>query len=650
VIRSVAIALLVAGCSASGGVTALHDLHQPSTPVTQPSLTDDFYTLPYPNALHFGSDGTLDLSRYPQPDPGTILAQYLDAFATLKGAGTNSGIYFRFDRAIDPATLPADANASVDAAATAFIVDVTPGSPTYGMKRPVRARFVESAYDFIGPNWLALLPFPGVPLREKTTYAAILTDGIHAKGGGVVHRAGDLDAVLTGSRTDDRIAAAKSAYAPLTDWLATQPGLAAHVVDATVFTTGDFTSIMFALRQAVLDQAPSPSLAGLKYDGEDQPGVDDVYEGTYQGPNFQTGTAPYLSGTGGAIAFDASGKPKLDHLETLRVAMTVPKGAPMPAAGWPVVIYAHGTGGDYKSFLSDGSGRDAALIRDGSGNVITRIAMISIDQVVHGARVPPGTNYDLAFFNLKNLPAFRDNVKQGALDDFQLLRLVKNIHVATAPSTNAPIQFDPKHIYFKGHSQGGLTGPLFVAAEPEVQASIFSGAGGVIIYALLNKTQPVNIPAVVGALFHDPVDEFHPVLNLAQSYAESSDPENYARYYFREPPSGFAAKPIYQSLGIVDHYTPIPVIKALALAMGVQPVTPRLEPIDGLDLAGLTFGDPPVASNVAGGTATGVLLEYTAAPGSDGHFVAFDIPAAIQQSNRFLGTHVVSGTATLTKP
>jgi hypothetical protein len=92
------------------------------------------------------------------------------------------------------------------------------------------------------------------------------------------------------------------------------------------------------------------------------------------------------------------------------------------------------------------------------------------------------------------------------------------------------------------------------------------------------------------------------------------------------------------------------VIKALALAMGVQPVGPQLLPIEGLDLAGQTWATAPVQNNVAGGAATGVVLEYTAPAGDDGHFVVFDVPAAVQQSNRFLGTHVVSGTATLTTP
>jgi coproporphyrinogen III oxidase len=72
------------------------------------------------------------------------------------------------------------------------------------------------------------------------------------------------------------------------------------------------------------------------------------------------------------------------------------------------------------------------------------------------------------------------------------------------------MKFDTSKIYFKGHSQGGLTGPLFLVAEPEVKAAILSGAGGDLIYSLLNKTEPNNIPKIVQGLVHDPADEFHP--------------------------------------------------------------------------------------------------------------------------------------------
>jgi hypothetical protein len=229
------------------------------------------------------------------------------------------------------------------------------------------------------------------------------------------------------------------------------------------------------------------------------------------------------------------------------------------------------------------------------------------------------------------------------------VRLIHTVN-QTLPTTGKLLKFDTSKIYFKGHSQGGLTGPLFLSAEPEVKAAVLSGAGGALIESLLHKTEPVNIPQVVQALLHDPADQYHPLLSLIQGYFEDTDPLNYGRLFFREPPSGFAAKSIFQTLGIVDHYTPIPSIEALALGMGVQPAGPQLVSIEGLALTQTQWGDAPITGNVAGGQATGVLLEYTAKTGSDGHFVVFDIPAAIAQSNRFLATHAATGSARLDPP
>jgi hypothetical protein len=639
--------VLLSGCNVATPIVALHDLHQGTTQVNVPSLTDDFYALPFPNDVRLEADGSIDLRRYPRL-PG-ILTDYVETIdKEVRGAGPNAGMFFRFDGPLDHELLPEDAAASVDPAASVFIVDVTPGSPTYGKRMPFRARYTAVSYDVIGPYWLALLPFPGVALRQKTTYAAVLTDKLKSKSGGDVLRALDFGAAMRKDTSDPRIAEAVTKYAPFMKWLDGQPGLADHVVNATVFTTVDATSVMKRLRDAVYAQ-PAPTLQNLADAGDDKAGINHLYEGTYDSPNFQQGDPPYsLTGQGG-IRYDAQGNPELARTENLRVLISLPVG-PMPANGWPIVLYAHGTGGNYKSFIRDGSAVDAAHVVDKNGQLITQMAMISIDQVLHGPRVPEGTNEELAFFNFPNIVAFHDNPKQGALDDFQLLRLVKSIDIAQAPGTGVPIKFDPDRIYFKGHSQGGLTGPLFLAYEPEVKAAVLSGAGGVLIYSLLNKLEPVNIPHLVGVLLRDPVNEFHPLLNLAQAYAEDSDPQNYGHLFFKEPPPGQAPKSIYQSLGLIDTYTPVPNIKALAMAMGVQPVEPRLDEIEGLDLAGLSWGAAPVTQNVAGGQATGVVLEYHAKPGRDGHYVVFDIDDAVSQSNRFLATHSVSGIARLDPP
>jgi hypothetical protein len=44
------------------------------------------------------------------------------------------------------------------------------------------------------------------------------------------------------------------------------------------------------------------------------------------------------------------------------------------------------------------------------------------------------------------------------------------------------------------------------------------------------------------------------------------------------------------------------------------------------------------------------MLEYLQAGRKDGHFVIFDVPAAITQSNRFLAHDYVSGIAHLDPP
>ncbi len=649
---SVLLSFAFAACNASSGppgAVAIHDLHEPSTPVNVPTSDDDFYRLPFPNALWMGSDGTVDLSRHPRAgQPGALVPDYIDTIdAQLTGFGENSAIYFRFDAAIDPTSLPADANASLQDASSVIVVDVTPMSPTYGKRSPVQTKFTTARYDFIGPNWLGVLPFPGIPLRQNTTYAVILTDALKAADGGKVHRYPDFIAAMQkNTSSDPRIAAAQTAYQPLVAWLATQPGLAAHVVNATVYTTRDATSIMTRLRKNIYDVVAAPTLLDLAYNKEDVAGVNQLFEAHYMGPNYQQGDPPYNT-TGGEILSDANGVPMLDRMEDLRLALSIPEGT-MPTAGWPVVIYAHGTGGDYHDFINDGSAHEAASVTDGSGAVIAKMAMLGIDQVLAGPRDPTMSNPDLTFFNFQNPAGARFNPIQGALDDFQLMRLIQAINVAAAPTTGAPIKFDTDRIYFKGHSQGSLTGSLFLAAEPNVKSAVLSGCGAVLILSLLTKTEPVDVAELVASQFLDPVDQFHPVLSLLQAYLEDSDPANYVRYLFSEPPTGFAPKNIFQSLGIVDHYAPIPTNKAQALATGIQPINPMQEPIDGMDLLGINWGNAPTSLNVAGGSATGVLVEYQTTLGEDGHFVVLDEPAGIAQSNRFLATHAATGVSTLT--
>jgi hypothetical protein len=103
-------------------------------------------------------------------------------------------------------------------------------------------------------------------------------------------------------------------------------------------------------------------------------------------------------------------------------------------------------------------------------------------------------------------------------------------------------------------------------------------------------------------------------------------------------------------MGMGDSYVSTAACADFALAIGLAPVNPMLAPIDNLEAAGGAFLDLPVAGNLVGGAATGVLVQYTPPPGTDGHMVVFAVPAAAAQSSRFLASHAASGTAALLPP
>jgi hypothetical protein len=70
--------------------------------------------------------------------------------------------------------------------------------------------------------------------------------------------------------------------------------------------------------------------------------------------------------------------------------------------------------------------------------------------------------------------------------------------------------------------------------------------------------------------------------------------------------------------------------------------------VPGIALRGRSVRAAPITDNLDGTTA--VLVQYPQASASDGHFVVFDVPAAMIQSRRFLGTLANDGVATLVAP
>jgi predicted esterase len=626
--RRLALVLLLGACSDSAPTTALFAI-----PGGPPG--DDFYALPFPNDLWRTADNHLDLSQF--PTNSLIVDTYRQAAQQLDGFGLNEAIYLRFDGPLDPTSLP-DAATSMTADASVYLVNLDASSPDFKARTPIAVKFRADPTATLGGNHIVARPFPGFGLADGTTYALVVTDRIRDAGGGRVAPAASF-AQLLGTGGDQITQDARGVYAPLLDYLdAPDDDERADVVSAAVFTTQHATSIIPAIRKAIF-AAPAP--VGAAVTSPSSNATFKTFTGTYMAPNLQVGDPPYHNPPEGEIRVDTDGAAVVQRMEPMRFALTVPPGA-TPAGGFPIAIYAHGTGGDYVSFIDDGTA--GALALEG-------IAVISTDQVLHGPR-NPGGNPELDFFNIANPFAMRDNSLQGAADAFAQLRLAQGLSIADGART---IKFNPAKVFFFGHSQGGLTGPGFVAFEPSLSGAVMSGTGGLLYLALLYKTAPIDIPMLVQTFLRDdPVDEDNPSLALFQMWAEREDGANYAPLMVRHPgtaPDGspLARRNVFQTEGFTDTFTPNLSIEAFATALGGDIAsTVDEKDVAGLTLRGRSVMPPPFSGNLDGATA--VLAQYKQQPGSDGHFVVFDIPAAQKQASGFLGTLARTGTATVVVP
>ena len=602
--------LVGAACSGDGATPRF-------TSTAEAATEETFYDLPFPNDLRRRADGTLDLAAF--PSNSLLLDQVRTGAETYDGFSTNGAIFVKVDGQLDPGSLP-DPAASMTEDASVYLVDVDPDSPARGERIPVAVKFVAKGALTIGNDILVARPYPGFPLSDGTTYALVVTTRVDSADGIAISTAPGFAKL------------ADPAYQPLFDYL-DEPGGddKDDVAVATVFTTQNAISVARAIQKAVI-AAEDPPFANIVLNNEIS--AMKVFVGNYAAPNFQTGDAPSRNAPAGEIKVGTDGVAIVQRMENLRFSLAVPTGA-TPSTGFPVAIYSHGTGGDYLSGVSDGTAERLAL---------EGVATLSMDQVLHGPR-SPGGNPELDFFNIGNVYAARDNPLQGAADAFSQLRLAKVL--TFDDGTGRIVKLDMNRVFFFGHSQGGLTGPAFVAFDPLVKGAVLSGTGGLLYLSILNKTDPVNFPALAESLLRDePVDVDNPSMALVQLWVDRSDPVTFAPFMVRKPLPGLQPRHIFQTEGFTDTYTPNLCIQAFATAVGLDLVQgPDTKEVLGLTLRGRAIVPAPLTGNLNGVTAG--LAQYKERAGSNGHFVVFDIAAAKQQSAKFLGTLAATGKATV---
>ncbi len=603
----------------------------------------EFYRLPFPNDIRF-RNGHVDLSGHANPgllipEFGNPVDDYFDMIENdLDGFGANSCVFFRFSKWINGATL--------DNMSNLYIVNIDPSSDEYGEKAWSGYKGNNQRKLYICSNWLALCPSMGRPLLPSTTYAAILTSSIKDESGNNLGQDADFTTMLGSSEpSDSNMAAAWQDYTPLRDYISEQAMDGSSIAGAAVFTTESLFPIIQIVRDAVRYEA-MPAASALVTDTSQSAFT--TYTGTVTVPFYQAGTRPFATADqGGAIEYHPFGYPLLVEEEDVKFALTVPVGTP-PVNGWPIVLYAHGTGGSEMSFVDNGVA--GWMAQAGA-------AVMGLEQVQHGDRRKLSSSEaalevnspERLFYNFINPYAARDNNVQSAADYFQLVRFVENFDTVTGEA----ILFDTDNIYFYGHSQGTQGPFIFAAHEPMVKGMILSGAGGCLIESFLNKENPVNVASAIRLVLMDPdLDKAHPLLNLIQLAMDVVDPVSHAPAVFRDTwaPDTYPHRHVFMSHGIGDTFTPEKTILALTKTLllkqwsvpGYAFDTNVVEEIDSLPHSGTYYA--------GGDHVTAVLVQYEPGSSYDGHFVMTNHPDAIAQQIGFVETMIADGTPTLIDP
>lgn len=219
---------------------------------------------------------------------------------------------------------------------------------------------------------------------------------------------------------------------------------------------------------------------------------------------------------------------------------------------------------------------------------------------------------NLGFFQaFHNFVGIRDNFRQAYADLLSLVRLIKGHSIDSALGTT----INDQHIYYMGHSLGGLMGSGFVPMEPSLKASLLNATGGGLTNQLfINSSIGGGAQALVnGILGLDPVnvpDQFAFQPNIVQSIIDPADGLNSAALLLA--PDAGSPRNVIQVEDFGDQVVPNQANEALALAAGLPIFDPFVQNLHqaAISLAIANPGTPgTVTPNAAGGLATAVLLQ-----------------------------------------
>lgn len=645
---------------------AFVDLGPPSVRFDLDGTAEDFFAFPYPSDLRLDADGTPNVENYPNPRNADLLSDLLLVADERPGWPVIPVAHFRFTAPLGPRS--ADDVIAAEAGSPILLLDVDPDSPDRGALVPTIASSLpvdRSTGDYL----LGISARPGFVLVPHRRYAFVVMRSLSDLLGRPLAVEPNLATLAAGGTPSAAWGSEAAAlYAPLFETLRTLSIDPAQVAAATVFTTGDVVEALRTLSDAVL-AAHDVSIEDLSLDPSD--GAHPRYcelLGTLSMPQFQEGTP--IFDTEGRFAFGPDGLPVVQRRETVPVVVTIPR-REMPATGWPLTVYFHGSGGiaaqvvDRGPFVEGG----APAVGEGPAHVVAEHGFAAVGSAlpVSPDRVPGASG--IAYINLSNVAAFPSTFHQGVFEQRLMIEALRTLRIdpaalgactgASLPDGETAHHFDGDAFVGLGQSMGGMYTNMIGAVEPALGALVPTGAGGYWSYFILETGLIPGADTLIGSLIGaegSTLTHLHPGLALLELAWEPADPIVFMPRLSRRPLPGIGARPVYEPVGMDDSYFPTRVYDAMALAYGHEQAGESVWPAmqEALALDGRRGLLPyPVTNNrtsVLGDLYTGVVVQYAGDGFSDPHDIFVQLEDVRYQYGCFLRTFVDTGSAVVAAP
>jgi hypothetical protein len=648
--------------------------------------SDHFFDFPWPSDLRLTATGTPDLSGIANPTLSQVFAGLLQIAQQRTGFPVVPVAWFDFTADL-AARAPTDVIAA-DPSSPILLVDVDPASPTLGKLYATVAETIPQD-TYVPDGILAVGPRPGIVLEPKHKYAYVVMTSAQDTNGAPLGVATALHDALTSSDPGDPVA---QLYAVVPPALQAAGVDETQVAAATVFTTGDVVADLYNLSTMVFAKyASQVSVTAVTVD----PNVLDTNaricelqaQVTY--PQFQVGSPPY--DTGGLFTFDASGMPVLQGEEMAPITITLPK-SPMPAGGYPLIVFFHGTGGESTAIADRGIWRPETTTADcpigqaldtwndvtgcntpgqGPGWVMAPLgfAMAASALPVNPQRWPAGQNSNLPeYLNINNVAATRDIFRQGVLEERMffdaLSRLTIDPSVVAActglslPPGETGYHFVASPLLAQGQSMGAMYANMISAVEPRIEAVVPTGSGGYWSYFILETQFFPNIKGDLGLLLglRGSFSHLHPAMHVTLMALEPLDPIVFMPRLGREPLPGHPVRSVYEPHGMGDSYFPTDVQDACAMAYGhkeagavqwpTMQTALKLEGLDGI----IQYDVTNDVTSSSGTPRTGVVVQYMGDGVYDPHAIYSQLDSVKYQYGCFFQSFFKTGTATVPAP